>query len=320
MSALVSVIVPVYNVEAYLAECLDSIIAQTYPDMEILCVNDGSKDGSRSILAEYEKKDSRIVILDKENGGLSDARNYALDRARGEYIACVDSDDVIAADMVGKLVKRLEDTGSDIAVCDMEYFYDDGSTSRSEGGVFDVTSVRETPALIAINNSACNKLVRKELFAGIRFPVGKYYEDLAVIPILLYKAEKCAKVNEPLYRYRQRSGSIAHSANPKIFDIYDALDGVRGYVRAHGNEAGVLQELHHLYLVHGLDITTLRIREFDDKKIRSSYLEENMKRLKQSCPDYKKDSLYRKAGWKKKLVYFLLSGGAYDMVLRLYDR
>ena len=313
-------IVPVYNVEAYLRECLDSILAQTYRDLEILCVNDGSKDGSRAILSEYEKKDSRIVVLDKENGGLSDARNFALDRMKGDYVSCVDSDDVIRPDMIEKLVRRLEETGSDIAVCDMEYFYEDGAVSRSEGGGFDVTSVRETPSLIAVNNSACNKLFRKELFDGVRFPVGKYYEDLAVIPVLLYKAGTCAKVNEPLYRYRQRGGSIAHSANPKIFDIYDALDGVRAYVRQHGDEAEVQAELHRLYIVHGLDLTTLRIREFDDKKIRRSYLAENMNRLKQSCPDYKKDSLYRQAGWKKKLIYVLLSAGAYDMVLRLYDR
>jgi len=321
MSELVSVIIPVYNVETYLRDCLVTVLNQTYRNLEILCVNDGSLDSSRRILSEFAKTDPRIQIFDKPNGGLSDARNYALDRAQGKYIACIDSDDMIRKDMIELLVKRCEETGSDIAVCDMQYFYDDGRPAGdSDGGQFDVTSVKETPSLIAVNNSACNKLIRKELFDGIRFPVGKYYEDLAVIPILMYKADRVCKVNEPLYFYRQRSGSIAHTANQKIFHIYDALDAVSDYVKQNGNEADVLKELHRLYLVHGLDITTLRIREFDDRSIRKEYLAENMKRLRESCPDYQEDPFYKNADWKKKLVYWLLGKGYYNLVLKLYDR
>ncbi|MBQ1321947.1 MAG: glycosyltransferase [Solobacterium sp.] len=320
MDKKTTVIVPVYNVQNYLLECLESIIAQTEENLEILCVNDGSTDNSREILAEFSRRDERIKILDKPNGGLSDARNFALDRAAGDYIACVDSDDRIHPDMIAHLRSALEETGSDIAVSDMEYFYEDGTAKQSDGGRFTCTSVRETPALIAINNSACNKLFRRELFADIRFPKGKFYEDLAVIPILLYRAGKVVKVDEPLYAYRQRQGSIAHSSDPRIFDIYDALDGIVNYVKAHGNEPEVLAALKSLYIVHGLDLTTLRIRDFSDRSIRADYLRKNMARLRQSYPDYDKDPALKQAGFKKKVIYHLLKTGRMEQVLKLYDR
>ncbi|MBQ6490050.1 MAG: glycosyltransferase [Solobacterium sp.] len=320
MDKKVSVVIPVYNVERYLKECLDSVVNQTYGNLEILAVNDGSKDGSKDILDAYALQDPRITVLDKPNGGLSDARNYGMDHMTGEYAAFIDSDDVIDVNMIEHLLEAAEKTGSEIAVSDMEYFYEDGRTEYSDGGQFTCTNVRKSPELIAINNSACNKLFRAELFRDVRFPKGLWYEDLATIPVLLYKAESVVKVNEPLYRYRQRSGSIAHSADRRIFDIYTALDTVRDYVRANGNEPEVLSAIHSLYAVHGLELTTLRIRDFDDRSIRKDYLAENMKRLAASCPDYMKDPKVKKAGWKKKMIFGLLNMKKYDMVLKLYDR
>lgn len=320
MEKLTSIIVPVYNVREYLGECLDSLCAQTDRHIEILAVNDGSTDDSLNLLHEYAARDSRIKVFDKQNGGLSDARNYGLKRAAGDYILCVDSDDWIHPRTVELLKSRLEETDSEIAVSDMEYRYDDGRAVLSDGGRFDLSSVRKEPALISINNSACNKLFKKTLFAGIEFPVGKYYEDLATVPILLYKARQIVKVNQGLYYYRQRSGSIAHSANPKIFHIYDAIERVIRYVQAHGNEEAVLSELRRLYIVHGLDLTTLRIRDFDDRSIRAGYLRENMKRLLECYPEYESDPLYRSAPIKKRLIYYLLKKDKMDWVLKLYDR
>ena len=320
MSAKISVIIPVYNVEAYLAECLDSVLAQTYGNLEILAVNDGSKDSSPDILRKYAARDSRITVLDKPNGGLSDARNFGIAHATGDWYLFVDSDDLIAPDTAEVLLKTAEENAADIAVCDMEYFYEDGRRTYSSGGDFTCTDIRKTPQLIAVNNSACNKLFRASLFAEERCPVGKFYEDLWLIPCLLYDAERSAHCAKPLYYYRQRSGSIAHSADPRIFDIYDALDHVRDHVRAKGAEKTVLDEIRHLYVVHGLDLTTLRIREFDDKTLREDYLRKNMERLRASCPDYTEDAGYRNAPLKKKLIYLLLKLGMYKTVLRIYDR
>ena len=317
----ISVIIPVYNVEKYLSACLDSVLAQTYAELEILAVNDGSTDGSAKILEEYAERDSRIQVLNKPNGGLSDARNYGIEHATGQYYLFIDSDDLIRPDMADLLYRALIQYDADIAVSDMEYFYEDGTpSSYSSGGDFVCTNTAKDPTLIRINNSACNKLYRAELFADVRFPYGKFYEDLYTVPVLLYKAKTVVKVGEPLYLYRQRSGSIAHSSDPRIFDIYDALDNVRDHVRAKGAEKTVLDEIRHLYVVHGLDLTTLRIREFDDKTLREDYLRKNMERLRASCPDYTEDAGYRNAPLKKKLIYLLLKLGMYKTVLRIYDR
>ena len=122
----ISVIIPVYNVEKYLSACLDSVLAQTYAELEILAVNDGSTDGSAKILEEYAERDSRIQVLNKPNGGLSDARNYGIEHATGQYYLFIDSDDLIRPDMADLLYRALIQYDADIAVSDMEYFYEDG--------------------------------------------------------------------------------------------------------------------------------------------------------------------------------------------------
>ena len=264
MEIVVSVVVPIYNVEKYLSRCIDSIIGQSYDKLQIILVNDGSKDHSLEISKEYEAKDKRIIVLDKVNGGLSDARNYGIKYATGEYIVFIDSDDFIKENMIEKMLEKITMTNSDICVCDMEYLYDNGNIEFASGGDFDVTSDK----LVDINNSACNKMYKTSMFSDISFPVGKYYEDLATIPILMHKANKVCKVNEAFYVYYQRSGSIAHSANKKIFDIYYAIDRCIQYIKKHDNDLESIKKLQSLYVLHGLDITTVRIKDFDDKDIR----------------------------------------------------
>jgi glycosyltransferase involved in cell wall biosynthesis len=320
MSAKVSVIIPVYNVQEYIRECVHSVMAQTFADLEILAVDDGSRDGSAAILKELAAEDSRIRILSKENGGLSDARNYGIAHAQGEFLAFIDGDDLADPGMIQLLAEAAQKDNADIAVSDMSYFYEDGHSSFSSGGEFSLGSVRENPDLIAINNSACNKLYRRSLFDDVSFPKGLWYEDLATVPILLYKAKRIVKVSQPLYRYRQRTGSIAHSEDRRIFDIYTAIDMVIRYVRAHGAEPQVLQQLQRLYVLHGLDLTTLRIKDFDRHEVRAEYLAENMRRLKQAYPEYEKDPGFRQAGFRKKLIFYLLKREKWDRVLKIYDR
>lgn len=319
MESLVSVIVPVYNVEKYLQKCVQSIQKQSYQNIEIILVNDGSKDNSLSICNELAKNDERIIVLDKQNGGLSDARNFGIHHAQGEWYSFIDSDDFIHEEMIDSMLKYAVANSADIAVCDMEYLYDDGKLVLASGGKFECDSVLDNPSLIRINNSACNKIFHRSLFDDIEFPVGKYYEDLATIPILLYKAKKIVKVNKSYYTYFQRSGSIAHTANKKIFDIYDAINTVIDYVVNRGNEKKIIDELYHLYIIHGLDLTTIRIKDFDDKAIRENYLMENMMILKNIYPDYEQDLVYRDYNFKKKLIFRLMKMGRMKMVLRIYD-
>ena len=319
MSELVSIIVPVYNVENYIDRCVESLVNQTYRNIEIILVNDGSLDDSLTLLEKWEMKDRRVVVVNKKNGGLSDARNAGMKVAKGDYYLFIDSDDFVDIHMCEQMVSSLHEHESDIVVCDMKYLYDDGEEKFASGGDFVCENVIENPKLITINNSACNKLYKKELFEDVQFPVGRYYEDLALIPSLLYKAKRVSKVDEPFYIYYQRRGSIAHSANKKIFHIYDAIKDDIDYVKSHGNEENVIEELKHFYIIHGLDLTTLRIKDFDNKKVRARYLRENMNHLEQFYPDYKKDSAYKNVGFKKKIIFILLSLGLEKLVLKLYD-
>lgn len=316
----ITVVIPVYNVEKYIGECMESIIHQSYENLEILAVNDGSTDGSGKILDAYALKDSRVQVLNKPNGGLSDARNFGIEHASGDFICFIDGDDTIACDYVRDLYEAMQKEGSDIAVCDMEYHYEDGRKEPSNGGEFAHTNAIDYPKLVLINNSACNKLYKTELFNDLLFPKGKLYEDLATIPALLYKAKLVSKVNLPLYYYRQRAGSIRHNINDGVFDIYEAINRNIVYVRSHGNEGEILNELQHLYIIHGLDAITLKIKDLDDSSSRMQYLKKNMEYLRKYDNDFMQDPYVKNASWKKKLIYHLLAKGSYKTVLKIYDR
>ena len=212
MKELISVIVPVYNVEKYLKECLDSIINQTYTELEITVVDDGSTDGSYNICKEYEKKDRRVKVIHKENGGLSSARNAGIDNAHGKYIGFVDSDDYIASDMYERLVNACETNCANVAVCHA-IVYKDGSEPIINCGYIkkDYCTVDRKIIFsnaLAMSQSVCNKLFRKELFSNIRFPYNRVTEDGYIIYDLLYRARKVAYVAFGGYFYRNREDSI----------------------------------------------------------------------------------------------------------------
>ncbi|MFV0380343.1 MAG: glycosyltransferase family 2 protein [Anaerorhabdus sp.] len=320
MREMVSIVVPVYNVENYIDRCILSLLNQTYFNIEIILVNDGSTDNSAAKCHKYSLDDNRIKVIDKENGGLSDARNVGIQHASGDYLLFVDSDDYVASDMVEIMVDKITSENGDICVCDMEYHFDDGRKSFSCGGKFSSCSINDNPSLIRINNSACNKLYKKYLFNDIVFPVNKVYEDLATIPKLLYLAKKVVKVDKALYFYYQRTGSIVHVASKKIFDIYDAIDNCIKYVQSKGAKSVVLEELYHLYIVHGLDITTVKIKDFENKEMIDEYLLENMRHLRKYYPEYRHDAFYKNASFKKKIIYKLLDTDNTRMVRFFYGK
>ena len=310
---LVSVIVPVYNVEKYLYKCLISLISQTYKDIEIICVNDGSTDNSLKILEEYAIKDNRVSVYTKENGGLSDARNFGLTKANGDYVIFVDSDDYIDTTTIEKCVDNANKYNSDIVVYDMKYIYDDREELAS-GGEFECTSFKENRNIIFINNSACNKFIKRELMNDVSFPKGLYYEDLATIPILLSKANKISKINEPLYFYIQRGNSIAHTINDKIFDIYKAINMIACYYKNHELDG----EINELYIRHGLFLTTLRIKDNSNDII--SYLKKNNDCLDRYYPDWRKISWFKEYSFKNNIIFKLLQKNKFDLVKKIYNK
>ncbi len=230
----ISVIVPCYKVEGYLPKCVESIMGQTYKDLEIILVDDGSPDSCPQICDEFARKDSRIKVIHKENGGLSSARNAGLDIATGDYIAFVDSDDWLELDMYEVLVSAISETNSDIATCD-PYFCKYGTESR-------ITISHNTGNRVVIEDNndiflhilepkpllrfeVWNKLFTRSLIGKTRFKVGQRYEDVYFDRIVFSRSKKLVAVDRALYNYLEyRPGSTVSSFNVGRLSKFEELD------------------------------------------------------------------------------------------------
>ena len=230
MDELISVIIPIYKVEKYLKQCIESVINQTYTNLDIILVDDGSPDNCGLLCDEYEKKDSRIRVIHKQNGGLSDARNAGITIAQGEYIGFVDSDDYISQDMYEKLHSAIKKNNAQLAVCNFQYVNEDGTEINKQSPVKN-EKLSRIEALHKLNESmwwyyvtAWNKLYRKELFSNIRFPFARLYEDAYLVHEIMGECDNIATISEKLYYYRQRDNSIITSG--KSVRNYDAVEAL----------------------------------------------------------------------------------------------
>ncbi|MCQ2080757.1 MAG: glycosyltransferase [Lachnospiraceae bacterium] len=216
----ISVIVPAYNIEKYLPRCLDSIIAQTYENLEIILVDDGSTDNTPKICDEYASKDSRITVIHQENKGLSGARNSALKIVMGDYIGYVDGDDYIDPSMYELMLKAMEENDADLSVCGYEQVGEDARKVEFSGETYILSKEEALDAYIQDNrsfhiyNSVWSKLFKKELIDGVTFPVGRNSEDIMYTGRALSHCSKCVFVDKPLYFYiLDRAGSIMNTKN-----------------------------------------------------------------------------------------------------------
>ena len=224
---MVSVIIPAYNVEQYVERCVYSVIQQTYRNMEIILVDDGSTDSTGIICDRLAKEDNRISVIHKANGGLSDARNAGLDASRGEYISFVDSDDYIATDMIEHMMRAMCE--EDISMVVAGFWKQNGDVRTYCGPTTDrIVSSEEALIDIYVGHeiypSSCNKLYRRELFDNNRFAVGMINEDSEIITKLLTECNRVALVSKPLYIYMIREGSITQSS----FSSKD-YNGIKAY-------------------------------------------------------------------------------------------
>lgn len=225
MKNLITVVVPIYNVEKYIHRCIDSIINQTYKDLEIILIDDDSPDNCPKICDEYVKKDDRIRVIHKKNGGLSDARNTGIKNAHGKYITFIDSDDWIPKDSIRILYEYLLKNDADIASGFLKetYIYEDDVDYTN----LICTSYDKKAALECLfylhnfSNSASGKLYKTQLFNDIRYPKGKLYEDLGTTYKIFAKANKCISIDKIVYYYFQNEYSIVHSKFSQR--RYDAL-------------------------------------------------------------------------------------------------
>lgn len=215
MQDLISVIVPIYKVETYLDECVQSILSQTHKQLEIILVDDGSPDGCPAMCDAWAEKDSRIRVIHKENGGLSDARNVGIDAATGDYIAFVDSDDWIVPEMYEKMLAALKKENADICACNILSCFPD-RTCPWGCGEYTVGGPEQFLKMIYSDTSfpvaAWNKLYPRRMWEEIRFPVGKICEDAFTTYRLVHHAQRIVQIPEALYCYRIRENSIMTSA------------------------------------------------------------------------------------------------------------
>jgi len=236
--SLISIVVPVYGVEEYLERCVDSIINQTYKNIEIILVDDESPDNCGKLCDEFAKKDKRIIVIHKKNGGLSDARNAGLEKSSGEYVCFVDSDDFVSELYVEKLLNGAIKNNADICACNFEYTdlndkrwirkeKENKVYSRKEA-IKDIFTTEQNTEVMA-----WNKIYKKSLFTqnDIRFPYGKIHEDNFTTYKLYNKANKIALISDKLYYYVQRDNSIMAVFNEKRFDILLALDEIKEYFK-----------------------------------------------------------------------------------------
>lgn len=257
MTELISVIVPIYNTEKYLVECVESIREQTYSNIEIILVDDGSTDASIEICDEFSKKDSRVRVFHKENEGSAVAKNFGIQQSKGEYIILVDSDDIVSDKMIEVLYTHIKEKNADIAIGNY-YIYDESDKNF----YFYVTdkdfSVEELAIQEIMNRQAGDwrfnssafilptfKLIKKELFKEVQFSNGRRFDDEATMHRFYLLASKIIFINDNLYRYRQRSGSIMRSK----FDLSWARDLVEVFSKK-------ISDL----VLSGLDVSVMRIR------------------------------------------------------------
>ncbi len=236
-SPLISILVPVYNVEKYVCECIDSIIAQTYKNLEIILVDDGSTDQSGAICDEYAQKDSRIKVIHQENKGLAAVRNVAVATATGEYVGFVDSDDFVALDMYEKMLNLSQNKNADIVMCNIAYTDEKGTLIPNNKSAKNITSNEMSGKEFLTNlcqnyNSiyviTVNKLYKRSLFDDIHYPDGKTHEDEAVIHRISHKCTRIVFTSDTFYFYRQQSQSIMNRpfSTRHLDNMYSLLDRV----------------------------------------------------------------------------------------------
>lgn len=240
----ISVIVPIYKVEQYLPACVESVLAQTVSDFELILVDDGSPDGSGAICDAYAQRDSRIRVIHQENGGLSAARNAGMDIARGDYLTFVDSDDLVSADYLMALLNAAREQDAEIAVCRFCRFTTGTPDTRSASVPEPVTAISPRDAVCMLYRgdernpiNACAKLFHSSVIGSMRFPKGRLHEDQAFVPRVCYRALRIALVPARLYYYRDREDSITSKQfSVKRYDDIWAIDQCIQFFEAHGEE------------------------------------------------------------------------------------
>lgn len=301
----VSIIIPVYNVEKYLRRCLDSIVNQTLKEIECLLINDGSPDQSQKIIDEYVRKYPLLFkSYIKENGGLSDARNFGLNYVTGEYIAFVDSDDWIEPTMCEKMYETAVNQSADIVICDFFMEWEvTGVRNYIQGLRCDSNDDFEN--FLISPSSAWNKLYKADLFlkTNIRYPKGLWYEDLATTTRLVPFCKKLSYVNEAFVHYIQREGSIMSTVNEKILDIYKAIEIIEEYYKINGVYDKYKKEIEYMYIENIALYGNLKFLKLENG---NKYIKESIEYMNKKFPSWLENPYIRNLSKNEQIILSLL--------------
>lgn len=274
VTLLVSVVVPIYNVESYLKECVDSILFQTYKNIEVILVDDESPDSCGKMCDDYAKMDTRIKVVHKKNGGLSDARNAGMKVATGDLITFVDSDDYISKDFIEILFEAMLENKSDIAIANMKRTSkrDEKNTSTA----WKTSNFKSEDALISMlygtpfGTSACGKLFKRNLFKGVEFPYGKFSEDLFTIYKTILKSKNVTYVEFDgyFYYYRDEGSIVVSGYKEKHLEALDAVDDIAGAVKGKTQFDNALST-QYINVIYDIAARNPQPLEFRNKRIQS---------------------------------------------------
>lgn len=317
MQDLITLIIPVYMVESYLDRCISSIVRQTYENLEIILVDDGSKDSCPAICDRWARKDKRIRVIHRENGGLSAARNSGIETAQGEYLAFVDSDDFVSEEFIEALYQACKCTGSQIAQCRYEYVDGDVMTKDREE-VTEPTEVFSGKEMIkgmswrdgAYNVVAWNKLYHKSVFEGVRYPEGRIHEDEATTHKLFYQAEQVAFVYRYLYGYYTGGTSITRDKfSLKRLDWEWAVRNRLTFLEER-QETEILIPMYKIYMDGTIDLY-YKIKELLQDEQTAKEIKERLKSTYKELKKYGGTPLKTKIGYR----IFLISPMLYKRLL-----
>lgn len=313
----VSIIVPIYNVEKYLERCIDSLIGQTLNDIQIILVNDGSTDNSGKIAKEYAvKHQDKIIYLEKENGGLSDARNYGLPYATGEYIAFLDSDDYIEKEAYHEMYEKAKTTNADYVECDFLWEYPD--KIRRDKRV-EYKNKKEMLAFVRV--VAWNKLIKREIIEAnnLKFPKGLRYEDVEFTYELIPHLNKVSYIDKCFIHYTQRENSIANVQNARTAEIFTILDDVISYYKENEFYKEYEDELEYNYARYLLCSSLKRICKIQDKETRTRLINETWDKLNSEFPNWKKNKILKTVNISKNKYMRTINKFTYKIYTRLFQ-
>ncbi len=313
----VSVIVPFYNVENYIEKCLNTLVHQTLEDIEIILVNDGSQDRSMVVVKKFlEQYPDKITYLEKENGGLSDARNYAIPYAKGEYIAFLDSDDYVEKTMYKDMYELAKKEDSDMVECNFYWEYPD-KKKEDIGVVYN----GKKEMLEKVRVVAWNKLIKKEVLekSKVTFPKGYRYEDVEFTYKLIPYLDKVSFLKKPCIHYIQREGSISNNQNERNKEIFDVLEHVIDFYKENDLYEEYKDELEYLYVRYAFCSSLLRIVKIKDEFVQRKLLDLTWEKVNTTFPEWKQNPVLKSKKDLKSIYLKTINKFTFEMYSTLFS-